>query len=78
MVQDQKVLSEVPNRAVLPSVFSAVQFKKKRYVRPEYLLHGYRIFVAEHVMPVFVLNCFSKGINMYIGVHFETRFEIHR
>ena len=27
VVQDQKVLSEVPNRDVLPSVFSAVQFK---------------------------------------------------
>ena len=29
VVQDQKVFSEVPNRAVLPSVFSAVQFKKR-------------------------------------------------
>ena len=44
------MLSGVPNRIVLPSVFSAVQINKKRYVRPEYLLHGYRIFVAEHVM----------------------------
>ena len=64
MVQDQQVLSEVPNRAVLLSVFSAIQFKNNQYARAECFLRKHRIFVAKHVMRVYVLKCFLKYIHI--------------
>ncbi len=59
--------------------FQLSNSRKQRYVRPECFLHGHRIFVAEHVMPVFVLKCFSKCINIhYIYIYIILYLNVFR